>query len=350
MQMGLQIASLFLCTAACAQNFVSELNSGTAENLRGVSAVSSEIAWASGTHGTYLKTVNGGQSWVARQVPGAELLDFRDVEAFGSDVAYLLSAGPGEQSRIYKTTDGGKNWRLQFTNKEPKGFLDCMAFWDQEHGIAVGDPVNGKFELVAIEDGQHWKPLAKEQLPAAMEGEGAFAASGTCIAVQGKKDVWFVTGGKVARVFRSRDRGKRWMVAETPLVHGPETAGIFSISFHDRRHGVIGGGDYRHAEQDGANLALSEDGGATWKLSPLTPQWYFSAVAFDKKGNLLALGASHIAYSADEHAGKWLIEQSANLNAVSLFNGTGFAVGPKGAIVRIARPEPRSNPPRHGNR
>ena len=206
------------------------------------------------------------KSWRAAQVPGAESLDFRDVEAFGANLAYLLSAGPGEQSRIYKTIDAGKNWALQFTNKNPKGFFDCMAFWDRDHGIAVGDPVpdnSGKlrFELIATEDGgENWKAIPPDQLPPAVEGEGAFAASGTCITVQGSSNVWFASGGKVARVFRSADAGKTWSVADTPIVHGPDSAGIFSIAFRDAIHGVIAGGDYKHPEQDGPNLALTDDG------------------------------------------------------------------------------------------
>ena len=224
------LIALSLACSCAAQDYVVQ-NSGTAENLRGVSAVSSKVAWASGTHGTYLRTLDGGNSWQAAQVPRAEGLDFRDVEAFSADAAYLLSAGPGEQSQIYKTTDGGKHWTLQFTNRDAKGFFDCMAFWDRAHGIALGDPIDGKFELITTDDGgKHWKQISPGRIPAAVEGEGAFAASGTCIAVQGKANVWFGTGGKVARVFRSTDRGKIWIVAETPIAHGggrprPRTGG-----------------------------------------------------------------------------------------------------------------------------
>src|SRR5207248_10886149 len=234
--------AVFVCLVLCAvaADTIIEHKVDTEENLRGLSVVSSTVAWASGTHGTFLRTVDSGSNWGIGHVSGAESLDFRDVEAFSSDEAILLAAGPGDQSRIYKTTDGGKNWTLLFTNKDPKGFFDCMAFWDENHGIAVGDPVDGKFQLIKTENGgKDWKAIPPASLPPAIEGEGAFAASGTCIAVQGKKNVCFVTGGGAARVFHSSDAGETWSVSETPIVHGPPSAGIFSIAFRDEKNGVI---------------------------------------------------------------------------------------------------------------
>lgn len=315
-------------------------NSGTTENLRGISAPATNVAWASGTHGTYLRTTDGGNTWHAAQVPGAEALDFRDVEAFDQYLAYLLAAGPGDQSRIYKTTNAGKTWSLQFTNKDPKGFFDCMAFWNSEHGIAVGDPVDKKFEVISTEDGgKNWKPIASGKLPSAIDGEGGFAASGTCISVHGKKNAWFATGGKAARVFHSSDAGKHWTAAETPIVHGADSAGIFSIAFHDSKHGVIAGGDYQQPGKDGSNLAFTEDGGRNWTLAPISPQWYFSAVAFpasqEGKAAVFALGTTHAAY-ADAGANKWQKIWDHNLNAASVSpSGEVFAVGPKGLIVRF---------------
>jgi photosystem II stability/assembly factor-like uncharacterized protein len=337
---------LFFAASLVAQNPTIQ-KSNTTENLRGISAVSNQVAWASGTHGTYLRTTDGGNSWQPAQVPGAEALDFRDVEAFSLDFAYLLSAGPGQQSRIYKTIDGGKTWALQFTNENPKGFFDCMAFWDRDHGIAVGDPVADssgklKFELIATEDaGKNWKPIPSESLPPAVEGEGAFAASGTCIAVQGSSNVWFATGGKVARVFRSTDAGKTWTVADTPIIHGPDSAGIFSIAFRDATYGVIAGGDYKHPEQDGPNLAFTSDGGLTWKLSTITPQAYFSALAFAKPGAtstaVLVVGTTRAAYADDIATKSWQKTWDFNLNALSVSPaGNAIAVGPKGLIVTFA--------------
>jgi photosystem II stability/assembly factor-like uncharacterized protein len=343
-------ACLLLAAPLLAQNPTPQ-KSNTTENLRGISSVSDKVAWASGTHGTYLRTTDAGDSWQAAQVPGAETLDFRDVEAFSANLAYLLSAGPDDQSRIYKTADGGKTWTLQFTNKDPKGFFDCMAFWDIDHGIALGDPVADnsgklKFELISTADGgKNWKPNPPDSLPPAIEGEGAFAASGTCITVQGNTNVWFATGGKVARVFRSTDAGKTWTVADTPIIHGPDSAGIFSIAFRDAIHGVIAGGDYKHPDQDGPHLAFTNDGGLTWTLSPVSPQVYFSGVAFAKANSegaaVLVVGSSRSAY--DDDLAKTPSQKTScqktwdwNLNAVSVSpTGHAIAVGPKGLIVRI---------------
>jgi photosystem II stability/assembly factor-like uncharacterized protein len=352
---SLRLAILLISALCSAQDFVVQ-KSNTTENLRGVSAPSPGIAWASGTHGTYLRTLDGGNTWQAAQVSGAESLDFRDVEAFSADNAYLLAAGTGEQSRIYKTTDGGAHWILQFTNRDPKGFFDCMAFWDRDHGIALGDPTvrdplqvtqgtekfertqTPKFVLVTTQDGgKHWKAIPRDALPAALEGEGGFAASGTCIAVEGKSNVWFATGGKIARVFRSTNRGKSWTVANTPIAQGNDSSGIFSIVFRDAKHGAIAGGDYKNPDQGTANLAFTDDGGQTWKLSPISPQSYFSALAFlTKQGPaILAAGTTRAAYTDDTQK-LWTKSWDLNLNALAIDTaGHVLAVGPKGTIIRF---------------
>jgi photosystem II stability/assembly factor-like uncharacterized protein len=291
--------------------------SHTTESLRGASAVSRNIAWASGTHGTYLRTTDAGRNWIPAQVPGAESLDFRAVVAFSADEVFLMAAGPGGQSRIYHTADAGRHWQLQFTNTNPKGFFDSMVFWDPTHGLVLGDPIPDetgklKFELLITGDGQTWTHIPPSQLPPAAEGEGAFAASNTCLAIltspvdseapwksgasaprQPDKEeasapdpnIWFATGGRAARVFHSPDRGRTWQVFDTPLFHGPDSAGIFSIAFRDPTHGVIAGGDYKHPDRDGPNLAFTSDAGKTWTLSQIFPQSYYSAVAYDHGDN-----------------------------------------------------------------
>src|SRR5580698_422770 len=181
------LSALFLATTAVAQSPQMQF-SNSKESLRGVSTVSREIAWASGTHGTYLRTTDAGRNWIPDQVPGAEALDFRAVIAFSADEAFLMSAGSGEQSRIYHTADAGRHWQLQFTNKNPQSFFDSMVFWDRTHGIVLGDPIPDetgklKFELLTTNDGQTWTHIPPSQLPPAIEGEGAFAASNSCIAI-----------------------------------------------------------------------------------------------------------------------------------------------------------------------
>src|ERR1051326_8590633 len=177
---------------ACGQNWVVQ-TSGSTPGLRGVSAVDSKVVWASGAGGTFLATVDGGATWRAEKVPGAESLDFRGVYAIDKRTVFLLSSGTGDQSRIYKTTDGGSHWTLQFTNPDAKGFLDAIAFWDRAHGIVLGDPVEGRFAVWTTTDsGAHWQ---RQQTPPAVAGEGAFAASNTCLFLLGKREAWFGTGG-----------------------------------------------------------------------------------------------------------------------------------------------------------
>jgi len=281
------LAFILLTACAWAQSKPQIRFSRTREDLRGASAVSQKVAWASGTHGTYLRMTDG-RIWIPEQVPGAEALDFRGVVAFSAEEAFLMSSGPGDQSRIYHTLDAGRHWELQFTNKNPKGFFDSIVFWDRNHGVVLGDPVrdeNGtlRFELLMTEDGKSWKPIPSARLPPAIEGEGAFAASNSCLAILDKDDpnIWFATGGKVARVFHSADWGRSWEALDTPIVHGLDSEGIFSIAFRDATHGVIAGGDYKRPDRDGPNLAFTGDGGRTWTLSKIFPQSYYSAVAYD---------------------------------------------------------------------
>lgn len=305
-------------------------------DFRGLGAVSAKVAWVSGTKGTYGRTTDGGETWFAGTVPDAARLDFRDVEAFSETTAYLLSAGPGEDSQIYKTTDGGKTWSLQFKNADPKAFFDAIAFWDEKSGIALSDPVSGQFRLIATDDGgKTWKPVSGKNLPPALPTEGAFAASGTCLVAHGKEDVWFCTGGaKVARVFHSNDRGQNWTVSETPISAGSESAGIFSIAFRDRDHGMIVGGDHRKPKDTGATAAITKDGGKTWKLLD-KPFPYRSCVAW-AKDRWIAVGPSGSHVSLDDGA-TWKALDKESYNSVAFTpTGTGWAVGPKGRIAKFA--------------
>jgi photosystem II stability/assembly factor-like uncharacterized protein len=306
----------------------------TDADFRGLAAVGDKVAWASGTKGTFVRTADGGKTWTLGTVPGAEKLDFRDVEAFGDSIAYLLSAGPGEASRIYKTTDAGKTWTLQFQNAEKDGFFDSLAFWDEKNGIALSDPVKRQFLLVTTADGKTWKPL-DAKLPTALPNEGAFAASGTCLVTHGENDVWFATGGaQAARVFHSADRGKTWEVSETPILAGVESAGIFSIAFRDPKKGVIVGSDYKKPDAAGVSAAVTADGGKTWTPAE-TALPFLSGVA-RAKDQWVAVGPTGSFASPDGKT--WTRLDRENFNAVQFTaTSTGWAVGPKGSIAKFTK-------------
>ncbi len=319
--------------AAGAQS-VTVQNSGTTSALRGVSAVNDQVVWASGTKGTYLRTIDGGGRWTAAAVPGAETLDFRDVQGVDADTAYLLSIGKGASSRIYKTVDGGAHWTLSLQNTDAEGFFDEMAFWNPRHGILVGDQVDGQMVVMATEDaGATWQRL---KMPPALPGEGAFAASGTGITVFGDRDVWIGTGGKnAARVYHSADAGKTWSVVSTPIRADGDDAGIFSVAFSDARHGIAVGGSYRKFNETAGILAVTADGGATWTVPAGTPPAGFrSAVAYLGGGKWIAAGTSGADLSTDGGL-NWKQFDKGNYNAVSFSGYTGWAVGPKGVIAKI---------------
>ena len=309
----------------------------TKSDFRGLCVVSPKVAWVSGTMGTYARTTNGGKIWSVAIVPGADKLDFRDVEAFGEATAYMLSAGPGDASCIYKTVDGGKSWAIQFKSADQAAFFDAIALWDEKNGMALGDPVNGRFQVIVTDDGgSHWKRAAAKTLPPALPGEGAFAASGTCLVTHGERDVWFATGGaKAARVFRSKDRGQNWEVSETPIASGAESAGIFSIAFRDKQHGMIVGGDYRKPYETGATAAITSDGGKTW--IPLDKRLPFCSAVTWAKDRWIAVGTSGSHASLDNGATWKLLDRENYNSAQCTATGEGWAVGPKGRIAKFTK-------------
>jgi photosystem II stability/assembly factor-like uncharacterized protein len=306
-------------------------------DLRGLSVVSEKIAWISGKQGTYAQTTDGGKTWNEGAVPGADELDFRDVEAFGESTAYLLSIGPGGNSRIYKTADAGRSWILQFKNPDPEAFFDAIAFWDDRNGVALSDPVQGQFRLVITEDGgANWRRLEARNMPPALAKESAFAASGTCLVTQGENDVLFCTGGAVSsRVFRSGDRGQNWTVVETPMISDRESGGIFSLAFRDRNRGLIVGGDYRKPNEFGANAACTTDGGKTWTRIE-KPFPFRSCVAW-ARDRWIVVGTSGSDYSLDGST-TWKAIDQQNYNSVGFDpTGNGWAVGPGGRVARFVR-------------
>ena len=251
-----------------------------------------------------------------------------------------MSVGSGESSRMYKTADGGAQWTLVLQNKDPQGFFDAIAFWDLQRGIVMGDPVNGHiFVATTTDGGKTWQPVDTASIPPARTGEGAFAASGSCLIARPGGLAWVATGGPGGgRAYRSSDGGRTWKAVETPIRHDNDSSGIFSLAFRDATHGVAVGGNYSKPAEDTDNIALTADGGLTWKPTPARPKGYRSAVAYIPGTNvLIATGTTGTDISEDGGA-TWSHVSDTAFNAMSFADAnSGWAVGPKGAVARYSR-------------
>lgn len=314
--------------------------SGTRQRLQAVSPVNDQVVWASGTGGTFVVTTDGGITWNAGVVPGADSLEFRDVQGISDQAAYLMSAGNGQASRIYHTADGGRTWTRQFTNTDSLAFYDCFAFWGRDRAFAMSDGVNGVFPVLRTTDGQTWTNIGAN-LPRAAEGEGAFAASGTCVATHGNSLGWIATGaGPTSRVLATTDGGNTWTVHATPIIQGHSSAGAFTIAFRDARNGFLGGGSLNPADSMANNVATSGDGGKTWMLrtrSPFIGAIYGSSYVPSMSKTVVITGPAGAAWSADEGATWTLLEGARDYWAVA-FAGpkAGWLVGTGGRILKVA--------------
>jgi photosystem II stability/assembly factor-like uncharacterized protein len=324
--------------------------SGLDTNLRGISVKSNGVSerrpsnfqsqyviWASGSNGVVLRSINNGKTWKQLNVATGGDLDFRDIEAFDADTAYVMSSGDGAKSRIYKTTDGGQNWKLQYSDKRPGFFLDSLACDSKTHCLALSDPVDGKFLVLSTDDGEHWKELPRDKMPIALPKEGAFAASGTAIAICDQGNVYFGTGGgAAARVFHSADLGRSWTAVDTPIASGNPSSGIFSVACGDFLVVAVGG-DYKEPSSADHVAAYSKDSGATWHLAEQQPGGYRSAVTEIGYGDFAAVGpnGTDVSHGNGGESMHWQPTDHLNLNAASFDSQEGWAVGPKGTIARF---------------
>lgn len=311
-------------------------SSGTTVRLQAISVVSPSVAWASGTGGTFVLTLNGGKTWLTGKVVGADSLEFRDIHAVDARTAYLLSSGNGPKSRIYKTTDGGVNWQIQFINKEPEAFYDCFAFWDRESGLAFSDNVKGVFPMLRTTDGgQRWEDVSNG--PAATRGEGAFAASGTCVAVHGSRSAWIATGaGEQARILFTPDRGASWKSFVAPVPQGTGTTGLTTVAFRTPEIGIAAGGDI--GKPDGpSSVILTKDGGATWTPGgrPSFEGAVYGIAYVPGTTTVVAVGPKGASASADEGR-TWEALDSLSYWSVGFADKkVGWMVGPAGRVTKL---------------
>ena len=314
---------------------------GSAERFRGVSAVSRTVAWVSGTHGTVLRTTDGGATWASVGPTLAKQdqdLQFRDIEAFSARDAVILSIGGGTDSRIYVTDDGGATWTQTFQNDDPAAFYDCMAFSSPQRGLALSDPVDGVFRLQETTDGGHtWSLVDPSGMPPAGATEFAFAASGTCLTTGQGQTTYVGSGGETgARIFVSKDRGHTWSVAPSSLEAGP-SAGVFSVRFRDRANGIAVGGDFGNPDGDLGNASWSSDGGLHWYPSSVFPSGYRSGSAWlpGYRDVALAVGPSGSDVTSD--AGRtWSSFDKGSFDSVECANdGACWASGEQGRVATL---------------
>jgi photosystem II stability/assembly factor-like uncharacterized protein len=322
--------------------------SHTRSLLQAVSAVNDSVVWVSGHRATWVRTIDGGRTWVPGRMTGADsMLEFRDVHAVDANTAYLLAAGPGPASRIYKTTDAGATWQLQFMNRDTSAFYDCFDFYDATHGMAVSDAVNGRMIVIRTEDGKHWNPVAEGGMPPAIRGEGSPAASGTCLVVRGRSRAWFATeADSGARVYRSTDAGVHWSAVSTPVVSGP-ASGVAALAFWDDRHGMALGGRLMNPnDRSDSVAAVTDDGGLTWRLidrPSFSGAVYGAAAVPGLEGYVVAVGPKGLDW-LPAGARAWTNASADAFWAVGFASkNAGWAVGPGGRIVRIAFGPPVAN-------
>ncbi|MCB9868639.1 MAG: oxidoreductase [Planctomycetes bacterium] len=309
------------------------LNTGTRAQLRGLSVVDARTLWLSGSGGTVLRSIDGGAHFAVRRVQGAEAADIRDIHGFDAEHAVCLACQP---AALFHTSDGGVSFVCTYRAADPRAFLDAIAFFDAQHGLAFGDPVDGRPHVLRTEDGgRTWQAVPAAHLPAPLPGEGGFAASGTCLVAHPSGRAWIGTGIASARVLVSNDSGKSFAAVATPLRAGP-AAGIFSLAFRNSDVGVVVGGDYQHERRVGENAACTRDGGKTWSAAQVPPAGYRSCAAFLPGAEVwIAVGPSGTDVSRDDGA-TWSALDPAGYHVVSAArDGTCFAAGAAGRAARL---------------
>ena len=339
----LGLVLLVTATAPAQQPRVTEQRSGVTALLESVSAVDQNIVWAGGTAGTVLRTRDGGDTWERHPVSGAERLDFRGIHAISAAEAWALSIGNGPASRIFHTADGGTNWTEQFRNTDATAFYDCITFFDARHGVAYSDASHDRTVILRTEDGgAHWTLLPETAVPAPLKGEGGFASSNSCAISVDSKHGWIAASEPGARVFRTNNAGKTWVVAgSVPVVHD-SAAGLTALSFRDANHGIgvaaIVGRGVMARDTVPEAVATTADGGVTWKLvhRPASPGALSGVALVPGASDRTAVIASYGGLFVSTDGGdSWTAATTSAYWAVRAAGKRAWGVGPGGRITRL---------------
>lgn len=313
-----------------------ELNTKCSASLRGLHVVDENIIWASGTGGTVLLSTNSGATWKENKISGAEKNDFRSIHAWDENNALVFGVSGPEFA--YKTKDGGENWEPVFRDTTSGLFFNSLKFADSNNGLAVSDPVDGRFYVLRTKNGgQNWERVLN--LPEVKTGEANFAASNTCIEFLPGGEAWIASGGMAARIFYSSDFGKSWDVVNTPMIRGLSSSGIFSVSFKNKNEGVIVGGVYDQPELNTNIAAYTFDGGKSWLPAMTMPKEYRSCVQQLENNHIsfvFAIGKTGCDVSFDNGI-NWHFLADTGLYTFRPLKGKvlGFAAGANGRIAKV---------------
>ena len=320
---------LLICINAPAQQ-IKILNTGTKTSIRGLSVVDDKVIWVSGTNGMIGKSIDSGATWKWMQVKGFEKTDFRDIEAFDENIAVIM--GVSEPAYILRTIDGGETWKLVYENKAKGMFLDAMEFWNEQSGIVIGDPINGKFFIArTFNGGDTWQNIPEKNYPVADSGEACFAASGTNIRKFGNDAACFVTGGLHSRLFIKDKK------IDLPIVQGKETTGANSIAIKNKKIFIVVGGDFNTPDSSYKNCVITNDGGITWNYPSIPPHGYRSCIEYLNKNKWITCGLNGVDISNDD--GKtWtsVSKESFNVCRKAKKGKSVFLAGIKGVIGKLS--------------
>ncbi len=318
---------LLAASASLQAQKVKLLNSGSKASLRGLSVVSDEVVWVSGSGGSVGRSIDSGKTWTWTTVKGFEKIDFRDIEAFDKNTAIIM--GIADPAYILKTTDGGQNWKVVFTDTTRGMFLDAMEFWNEQAGVVIGDPLGDKvFIARTFDGGETWRGIPTANLPTADKGEAFFASSGTNVRKLSNQEAVFVSGGLRARLFI---RNKK---IDLPIIQGKETTGANSMAVKNKKCLVVVGGDFNAKDDTTKNCVITTDGGKTFTEPIVRPHGYRSCVEYLGKTNWISCGLNGVDYSSDEaQHWSWISKDSFHAvrkakkgNAV-YFSGGGGRIG-----------------------
>jgi len=328
---------LYLASSLNAQDFtLVKLQAGGEVSFRGMSIPNDSVAWISGNNGNVAVTSDGGRNWKSIKVKDYETFDFRSITAFSEKKAIIVNAG--SPAVVLLTEDGGESWQKVHSYDIKEIFYDGISFWDEKKGIIFGDPIEGKLQLLATEDGgKNWHDWSDQADVRMKEGEACFAASGTSIRTDGDGLVWVGTGGTQARLLFSYNYGQTWNSYKVPIEQGEASQGVFSIAINSQKQLIAVGGDYKNFKNNNNVIQLSGNG-TSWTVPKTRLSGFKSCVEYISNNMVVATGTSGTDISLDGgQTWKTLEEKGFNVARASETGKLVLLAGEKGEIYTLVK-------------